>query len=84
MKKLIAVGFAACFGIALALPAQAMPIGGIDTTALSMVTTVAGGCGPGRHRGPRGGCLRNWKRPALHACPRGYHLSRSGRCRRNW
>jgi hypothetical protein len=25
----------------------------------NQVTQVAGGCGAGRHRGPRGGCIRN-------------------------
>jgi len=24
------------------------------------VTQIAGGCGPGWHRGPYGGCRRNW------------------------
>jgi hypothetical protein len=29
------------------------------THQLNQVTQVAGGCGAGRHRGPRGGCIRN-------------------------
>jgi len=54
------------------------------STALASSTALAaGGCGPGWHRGPHGGCLRNYMRPAMHACPRGYYLSRYGRCRAN-
>ena len=44
---------------------------------------AAGGCGPGWHRGPYGGCRRNYARPWLHACPRGWYLGRYGRCRAN-
>lgn len=44
-----------------ALPAQALPL----STAARVgdappVTLVAGGCGFGFHRGPFGGCRRNW------------------------
>ena len=84
MKKLLALGFAACLGMALAVPAQAMPLAGLDGASVSMVTTVAGGCGAGWHRGPHGGCIRNWRYPATHACPRGYHIGPNGRCRANW
>ena len=44
---------------------------------------AAGGCGPGWHRGPFGGCRRNWANPAAHACPRGYHVGPYGGCRGN-
>jgi hypothetical protein len=44
---------------------------------------AAGGCGEGFHRGPHGGCVRNWTNPAAHACPRGYHLGPNGHCRGN-
>ncbi len=47
------------------------------------IVLVAGGCGPGWHRGPYGGCLRNFADPAAHACPRGYHIGPGGRCRGN-
>jgi len=47
------------------------------------IIEVAGGCGPGWHRGPYGGCRRNYARPYLHACPRGWYLGRYGRCRAN-
>jgi hypothetical protein len=47
------------------------------------VIEVAGGCGPGWHRGPYGGCRRNYANPAAHACPRGWYLGPYGRCRAN-
>ncbi|CAM5776916.1 hypothetical protein LMIY3S_05773 [Labrys miyagiensis] len=55
----------------------------------SDVITIAGGCGPGWHRGPYGGCQRNYyyaprayyaprvvvvrPRPYWHHCWRGYY-----------
>jgi hypothetical protein len=82
MKKFIAAAFLfstiAGTGVANALPLlppiQAPPPDIIE---------VAGGCGPGWHRGPYGGCLRNYANPAAHACPRGYHIGPGGRCRGN-
>lgn len=84
MRKIFAVAFVASLGVLTAVSSQAMPVAGIDQAPLSMVTTVAGGCGPGFHRGPRGGCLRNYAYPRAHACPRGYHIGPGGRCRGNW
>jgi hypothetical protein len=49
----------------------------------SSMAMAAGGCGEGWHRGPHGGCLRNFAHPAEHACPRGYHIGPGGRCRGN-
>ena len=62
--------------------AQAMPLAPVAPTQADIVR-VAGGCGPGWHRGPYGGCLRNFANPAAHACPRGYHIGPYGRCRGN-
>lgn len=62
--------------------AQAMPLAPIEP-AQTDVIRVAGGCGPGWHRGPYGGCLRNYANPAAHACPRGYHIGPNGGCRGN-
>ncbi len=74
---------AAAFALAtLVGTAEAMPVAPIDTTNPDIIA-VAGGCGPGRHRGPYGGCLRNYANPAAHACPRGYHIGPGGRCRGN-
>lgn len=58
MKSLFAAallaGSVATFGMANAMPlAPAAPSGHAD------IIQVAGGCGPGMHRGPRGGCRMN-------------------------
>jgi hypothetical protein len=37
---------------------QAMPLVPNQGPA-SMITKIAGGCGPGFYRGPRGGCIRD-------------------------
>ena len=63
--------------------AQAMPLTLLNAGANGDVIAVAGGCGPGGHRGPYGGCLRNYANPAAHACPRGYHIGPGGACRGN-
>jgi hypothetical protein len=63
--------------------ASAMPLAPVDTTPKADVIQVAGGCGAGWHRGPYGGCLRNFADPAAHACPRGYHIGPGGGCRGN-
>ena len=62
--------------------AHAMPLAPL-APADSEVIAVAGGCGPGWHRGPYGGCLRNFANPAAHACPRGFHIGPGGGCRGN-
>jgi hypothetical protein len=76
MKTLVAAAFFASLiaGAATAMPAQAPNANIIE---------VAGGCGAGWHRGPYGGCRRNFAHPAEHACPRGYHIGPGGRCRGN-
>lgn len=82
--RFAALHLAALFAISLlAAPvtASAMPLAPI--AANTDVITVAGGCGPGRHRGPYGGCLLNYANPAAHACPRGYYVGPGGRCRGN-
>jgi len=83
MIKLIAAVFVASIAIAAASPSYAMPMVSAAGLSPSDVVQVAGGCGPGWHRGPYGGCRRNWANPAAHACPRGYHIGPGGRCRGN-
>ncbi len=57
MKNFIAIAFALMFGLAdTAL--YAMPVVP-DVAPPSMLNQTAGGCGPGFHRGPYGGCRRN-------------------------
>lgn len=57
MKTLFAATLLAAslagFGAANAMPAASISSVGAD------VIQVAGGCGPGFHRGPYGGCVRN-------------------------
>lgn len=82
MKTLLAIAFAAGLALAGASAAQAMtpaPVGTAD-----ILIQVAGGCGPGWHRGPYGGCRRNYVQPWRHACPRGWHPGPYGRCRPNY
>jgi hypothetical protein len=61
---------------------NAMPLTPL-AAANTDVIAVAGGCGPGWHRGPYGGCRRNYAPGTVHACPRGYHIGPGGRCRGN-
>jgi hypothetical protein len=63
--------------------AGAMPLAPINQAPNADLIQVAGGCGPGWHRGPFGGCRRNFADPGAHACPRGYHIGPGGRCRGN-
>jgi len=79
MNRLIAAAFLLS---TLAGAASAMPLAPL-APADNDVIAVAGGCGPGWHRGPYGGCLRNFANPAAHACPRGYHAGPYGGCRGN-
>ena len=81
MKTLAAFAFLGCIGLAAATPAHALPLAPLAKDGT--ITLVAGGCGPGFHRGPYGGCRRNFADPAAHACPRGYHIGPGGRCRGN-
>ncbi len=82
MNRLIAIAFvtSALFG---AGAAPAMPLAPFSPAPNADVIEVAGGCGPGWHRGPYGGCRRNYANPAMHACPRGWYLGPYGRCRAN-
>jgi hypothetical protein len=38
---------------------SAMPLAPLEQAEASLTIPVAGGCGPGFHRGPYGGCRRN-------------------------
>jgi hypothetical protein len=78
MKNFVAVAFFASTVLAGINAAQAMPIGPLQDQN-AQVIQVFGGCGPGWHRGPYGGC-----RP-LYNCPPGWHTGPYGRrCMRNW
>ena len=62
--------------------ANAMPMAPA-ASAQREIIKIAGGCGPGFHRGPYGGCLQNYANPDAHPCPRGYHVGPNGGCRGN-
>ena len=80
MNRLIATAFV--FGM-MVTGAHAMPLAPPASATNSDVIEIAGGCGRGWHRGPYGGCRRNYASPAAHACPRGWYPGRYGRCRAN-
>jgi hypothetical protein len=80
MKTLVAVAFLASL---IAGAATAMPLAPVTQGSNSDIIAVAGGCGPGKHRGPFNGCRNNFANPGAHACPRGYHIGPGGRCRGN-
>jgi hypothetical protein len=80
MKILAASALAIGLGLAAISTSQAMPIAPLDQSQAAIDNTirVAGGCGPGWHRGPYGGC-----RP-MYNCPPGWHSGPFGRrCFRN-
>ena len=59
MTKLFSLGVVvgvSFFGIAAA---QSMPLASLERAQTSLTIPAAGGCGPGFHRGPYGGCRRN-------------------------
>ena len=82
MNRLIAAAFLVG-ALTGAGAANAMPLAPLAPVPGADVIEIAGGCGPGWHRGPYGGCRRNYANPAAHACPRGWYLGRYGRCRAN-
>ena len=78
MKLLAASVVALGLGFAAMTASQAMPLAPLDQAASADTIRVAGGCGPGWHRGPYGGC-----RPMFN-CPPGWHSGPWGRhCFRN-
>ncbi len=79
MKTFIIAAFFAGASIA---PSFAVPLAKSDSTPVEIIK-VAGGCGAGWHRGPNGGCLKNFADPSAHACPRGYHIGPGGDCKGN-
>lgn len=86
MKTFFAAAF---FATALAgiSSAGAMPLAPAHSSG-SDVIQVAGGCGPGFHRGPMGRCRPNrgpiFGRPIVRACPPGFFVGPRGACRRRF
>jgi hypothetical protein len=59
MTKLLTLGVAIGVGFFCIAGAQSMPIVPLQQAQANLTIPVAGGCGPGFHRGPYGGCRRN-------------------------
>ena len=81
MRHISKIMFVAALGLAGLSSAQAMPSLGVAAPPSSVVS-VEGGCGIGWHRGPGGGCRRNYGR-VYRVCPPGFHVGYYGRCRPN-
>jgi hypothetical protein len=84
MKRVLSLSFAVGLTLAGISSATAMTVPPAPQSRSGDIVQVAGGCGPGWHRGPYGHCIRNWVRPWAHPCARGWHLNRWGHCVRNW
>src|SRR5262245_16459348 len=59
MTKLLALGVAIGVSFFCVTAAQSMPLAPLEQIQAGLTIPVAGGCGPGFHRGPYGGCRRN-------------------------
>src|SRR5215468_5076413 len=59
MIKILAQAVAIGVGFFCIVAAQSMPLASLEQAQTSLTIPVAGGCGPGFHRGPYGGCRRN-------------------------
>src|SRR5262249_2118426 len=57
--KILALAVAIGVGLFCVASAQSMPLAPLEQAQTSPTIPVAGGCGPGFHRGPYGGCRRN-------------------------
>ena len=57
MTKRLCLGMAIGVSFFCVAAAQSMPLAPLEQAGLTI--PVAGGCGPGFHRGPYGGCRRN-------------------------
>jgi hypothetical protein len=59
MTKLLSLAVAIGVSFFCVAAIQAMPLAPLEQAQASLTIPVAGGCGPGFHRGPYGGCRRN-------------------------
>jgi hypothetical protein len=59
MTKLLSLGAAIGVSFFCVAAAQSMPLAPLEQARANLTIPVAGGCGPGFHRGPYGGCRRN-------------------------
>ena len=59
MNKILHLAAAIVISFFCIAGAQAMPLTPLEQIESGLTIPVAGGCGPGFHRGPYGGCRRN-------------------------
>ena len=59
MTRLLTLGVAISVGFFCIAAAQSMPLVPLQQAQANLTIPIAGGCGPGFHRGPYGGCRRN-------------------------
>ena len=59
MTKLFSFAAAVSISFFCVAAAQSMPLAPLEQAQAGLTIPVAGGCGPGFHRGPYGGCRRN-------------------------
>lgn len=87
MKTIFAAALLMTSLAGLGAASAAMPVVPSSASANPAIIQVAGGCGPGFHRGPYGGCRVNrgrvFRPPVVvgRRCPPGFFMSRFG-CRR--
>jgi hypothetical protein len=65
MHRIKEIVFALSAFISFASTAGAMPLAPLDQSQTGFIVQIEGGCGPGFHRGPFGGCRPN--RPVVVA-----------------
>lgn len=97
MKTLFAAALLASSLAGFGAANAAMPLAPLSASENADVIQVAGGCGPGFHRGPYGGCRPNGgvvvvRRPPVvvvrppvvvaRRCPPGFFRGAYGGCRR--
>lgn len=63
MRKLLIATLSSGMMLGTIAVAQAMPFSNVSSASAPEITLVAGGCGPGFHRGPYGGCRPNGYAP---------------------
>ena len=59
MTKLLTLGVAVGVSFFCVAAAESMPLAPLEQAQTNLTIPVDGGCGPGFHRGPNGGCRRN-------------------------
>jgi hypothetical protein len=59
VNKLLSIGLAISVSFVCVMAAQSMTLAPLEQAQTNLTIPVAGGCGPGFHRGPYGGCRRN-------------------------